>query len=371
MKAATYSGIMTSSTQSPALRYPTGNCTWPITTSLAVCGGCAQSTVQKFCRSTIEYRVYERICEVATTSGMKANLSEATQYVFGTGFQVFPSPGSKWKSNDTSKAYIANFEMVGYRVTSNSTDGYTVGMDIDDSTPVVATECALWFCVKSYKCAMVVGSPTESVTETFSAMLSMENDSWMDTPESFLDLPLTMNPRPGANFSITFLAKFALQNYLKTIFDGGIEVNTASQESSHTIAAMWPATRSIDAWIENLAASMTNVVRTTTPEPHEYYNGTAYQVAFRVRWIWITLPGILLLVSQLVLIGAMLQTKRSSVQAWKGSPLALLFVNTEDNLQRRLDGQASAYRGYEKALGKTVIGLEKEGHGGWVARKRL
>lgn len=371
LKAATYGAIMTSKTQPLTLRCPTGNCTWPVTPSLAVCGACAQATVQASC-STTETGI-TNLCEVFTTSGLKANLSNVPESSMGTSFQVFPSPGFRWKNDDTSKAYVANFEMVGYQASSESTSRYTIGLDILASTPVIASECALWLCVKSYKNTMIAGSATQKVTEIFSEALPVEEGpaAVSKMSQSFLPLPPTMNPHPGANFTVTYLAKYSMQNFLRRLFSGNVTVNTASQESSADIvAAMWPATRSIDEWIENIAASMTDVIRTTNPEPNDYYNGSAVRLAYRVRWVWITLPVLLMLVSLLVLIVAMVQTRRSSVQAWKGSLLTLLFMTPEMNLQRMIDGRTSAYRGYEKAMGKTKIWIEKEDYNRWVVKKR-
>ena len=191
---------------------------------------------------------------------------------------------------------------------------------------------ALWHNSWSVPLRFIRRSPFDMDVATYTGIMA----SLMDEPQSFLDLTPTMKPPPGTKFNITFLAKFALQNYLKTTVDSVTEVNTVSQESSHTIA------------VTCFAASMTNVDRTTIPKPDDSCKGTAYRPANRVRWIWIALPAILFLVSQIVLMGAMLQTKRSSMQGWKGIPFALFFVNADGNPHKRLDGQASAYKGYRR-----------------------
>ncbi|KAL8847544.1 MAG: hypothetical protein Q9221_007403 [Calogaya cf. arnoldii] len=292
----------------------------------------------------------------------------------GTSFQVLPSLGSRWQSNDTSKAYVANFEMVGYQPSSKNDGWYTIGTDILASTPLIATKCALWFCVRSYQHRMLAGNKLQKVRGRFSEVLPMEGTTVDTMNQTFLPLPPTMNPRPGANFTVSYLAKSSMLSFLRKNFDGNITLFTDTQESSaDIITAMWPATqstRSIDDWIENVAASMTDGIWTTDQEPDDYCKGSGFQLAYHVRWGWIMPPVALLLASLLVLTLAMMQTRRRSIQAWKGSPLALLLISPETSPQRMVDSRASAYKGYEKAMGETMIGIEKEEDKGWVLKER-
>ena len=98
---------------------------------------------------------------------------------------------------------------------------------------------------------------------------------------------------------------------------------------------------------------MTNVVRQTgnhpenydggeiyrtLPEEEERYKGTASELGYEVRWPWITLPALLVLLSTMILIVTIINTQRSDINAWRSSPLALVFMDVDPLiLKNRVD----------------------------------
>ena len=84
---------------------PSGNCTWPITPSLAVCGACAASTYTLACGNSF--------CNYTMPSGSVIPLINPEKVDYGTGFAVVSGKGSKWNSSIYDKLYIANFDVVG------------------------------------------------------------------------------------------------------------------------------------------------------------------------------------------------------------------------------------------------------------------
>lgn len=138
------------------------------------------------------------------------------------------------------------------------------------------------------------------------------------------------------------------------------------------VQAIWNVTGSVaelDSWIKNLAGSMTNVIRASNVGSSDgsklYYHGTAYQLGYEVRWVWITLPAILVVMSALILVTIMIQTATSPVHAWKASPLALLFVDVDSNLRRKADGQMSHVNGVSKSVGKSRVSLRHDEDKNW------
>ena len=127
------------------------------------------------------------------------------------------------------------------------------------------------------------------------------------------------------------------------------------------------ASADLDSWIRTVAASMTSVIRTFVPgTEHSMYNGTGYQLGYDVRWPWIVLPAVLVSMSCLILIAIIAKTAISPVQAWKGSPLAMLFMHADHRLRQGAAGHLEEHGGVEKAIGKNRVALEQDSDGTWT-----
>lgn len=113
---------------------------------------------------------------------------------------------------------------------------------------------------------------------------------------------------------------------------------------------------------------MTNVIRTDTPQPDDMYNDTAYSLGYQVRWEWIVLPAVLVLISTSVLIMAIVQTSRSSVSAWKGSPLTLLFINIEVDNGKMAIGQINTFQGLQDHVSNRQVLMKTDTAGGRVLK---
>lgn len=188
---------------------------------------------------------------------------------------------------------------------------------------------------------------------------------------SFIPLPDEMNPPPNQNFSISGLALLSLTEYFATMFEGNITLNQDERNpSSDPVQAIWAASADLDTWLQTVAGSLTNVIRTSSPaNKNEMYNGTDYQLAYNVQWIWLTLPALLVASSVLILITIMIKTARSPLQAWKGSPLAILFMNVDRGIRYGALEQLDRHGGVEKRIGKTRVTLGREKDGSWVVKQ--
>ncbi len=173
--------------------------------------------------------------------------------------------------------------------------------------------------------------------------------------------------------TVEVLAYFALGDFTTNLLNGTVDLDIGSVvPSSDVVQAIWNVTGSVaelDSWIKNLASSMTNVIRTSNAESSDrsnsYYRGTAYQLGYEVRWVWITLPAILVVMSALILVTIMIQTATSPVHAWKASPLALFFVDVDANIRRKTDGQMSHVNGVSKSVVKSRVGLRHDEDKSW------
>ncbi|KAF2770570.1 hypothetical protein EJ03DRAFT_382020, partial [Teratosphaeria nubilosa] len=72
MVAAIYSGVLASTATPSNISCPSGTCTWPLTPSIAVCGGCVNTTYTQKCYNSTGLG----FCDYALPSGSVATLAE-------------------------------------------------------------------------------------------------------------------------------------------------------------------------------------------------------------------------------------------------------------------------------------------------------
>jgi hypothetical protein len=107
---------------------------------------------------------------------------------------------------------------------------------------------------------------------------------------------------------------------------------------------------------------MTNNICQTAQAPVDSkYTGQAFQlnVVVHVRWAWLVLPVLLVVCSAVFLVLSVLQTRSSRVNAWKSSPLALLFSGVEGNLRNTAQDNMGTFGGLVKVVGKLRAALSK------------
>ena len=365
MKAAIYNSILTSNVDFPPAFCPTGNCTWPITPSVAVCGKCSSIEYQTNCKN--------EICYYTMPSGNIINLTDPTsvtshQVIFRTvSNQEDTYTSSSYNDSQINRLYIAKFEVFGAPYDRNAIEAPGDGPFPWPNSSTIASECAIWMCVQSYNASQVDGNQKESITSEFAQFIDFNVDPHDVQNYTFL--------RPYSNYNINSIASDAMTEYLHETgyFDGSITIGGGGQDPSNDfVQAMWYASANPDdlnAWTQTLARSMTNVIRTTAPpSSSKLYDGKAYQLGIRIRWPWITLPVSLVLSSLMILITSIIKTARSPVEAWKSSPLSLLFMDVDRDIKNRAVGQAGRLDGLRKSTGKVKVAMRIDEQGDWMLK---
>lgn len=310
-------------------------------------------------------------------SGMVANLTNFAEpggTDEGTSFQVMQSPGAIYKPNN-SRLYVSNFEVVGGTVTSSGT-----GSAPWPNSSTVASECALWMCVQAFETNMLNSNQTQIVVEEFPSIDDSNMTDITDTGYTFLDIPSTMNPRSNAKYIVDYEAYAALEEYLDSMFNGSVYLNLESTKpSSDVIDAMFNQARNLDEWMKNVATSLTNAIRSdktnpnqltiTKSEQDEPYNGIGYQLGYEVRWPWIILPAALVAWSLIILVATIFRTTISPIRAWKGSPLAILFMDVDHRMRKDAAGQMDVCNGLVRSVGKTKVVMEADCEGNWSLKR--
>jgi len=148
---------------------------------------------------------------------------------------------------------------------------------------------------------------------------------------------------------------------------GNVSIGPASNtHSSDLIYRVWYVGTNAsawDPWIVNVAASMTNVIRSSDFTSRDQYNGSQHELTVSVRWEWLTFPAALVTASLMYLLVIIFQTAASPVYSWKESPLTMLLFELHRNISHEAHGQVEEQGGLLKTIGGTKIRMSREDGG--------
>lgn len=155
MKAAMYNAILTSNVDRPTVFCPTGNCTWPITPSVAVCGNCSPAKYQTVCKADT--------CFYTMPSGNVVNLTypapPTSQQVI---FRVVTNDqdtytSSSYNDSQIDRRFIGKFEAFGAPYDPNALAAASGDEDYSwPNSSTIASECALWMCIQTYNASQIM-----------------------------------------------------------------------------------------------------------------------------------------------------------------------------------------------------------------------
>lgn len=377
-KSAVRTGFFADSVSIPNIACSTGNCTWPVVPSLAVCGACTPTTYTNSCDTTVDNSKWH-FCNYTMESGTTVSVSNQLASLNTVFFAEQTASGSIYNMSDPVTPYIAVMDTMYSSPDAN----------IPSWTNVSAAECALWFCVQAYT-TTTNDSTTSQIISEYSTILPVDNPALnFSATRQFVDVPASFNTLPNSTFEVADTSFFSFQSYIATqqMMNGTIMAGIGEQASSNDyMLQLWTESSDLDKWVKKLATVMTNYFRTYNSSVYTHnaangtyngtasanlYAGTAYiQVTHvRVRWGWLTFPLALTLLSIVFLILSIIQTRRSSIGAWKSSPLALLWTEVDEGIKAHAGREMNRAGGLENRIGKTKVVLRPEmGGGKWVLR---
>lgn len=174
MVAALYAGTLTSNVNAASGSCTSGNCSWPLTPSMAVCGSCEATTftkgecftkpnpMHKYDPSSLEGLP---LCNYTLASGTVTTLYDFNSdpigecggcnigYAFRLLNESFP---------DEKKMYLAHFSMIGVP------QGFTSLQAFDAS--ISASQCSLWMCINAYNASVRASEPIVDIPFSSSAL---------------------------------------------------------------------------------------------------------------------------------------------------------------------------------------------------------
>ena len=331
MRAAINTGLfydnLTGTQVAPIPSCSTGNCTFPKYASLAVCTKCVNVThlltIPDHCKSRSSTTAGSSSedpdevsdCWYTTPNGM--NMTQFARYNLPyVALKANGSMGRNDHSLDKYRAVLAN-------VTAASSV-YGLG----------AMDCIFHLCAKVYDSSVRIGAFEEQVATELYPSDDADN-IWTTQPiadlKPFLDVPPDLLPL-GVNKSVQVStpAKEAMGKYLTSILNGNISnYGPYPQYSSDVIGAMGSSIANYTHRFENVATAMTNYMRTQSTTGHgtpQFLGDThSEEVYIHIRWFWLILPLVLLLLSVLLLLGTIIDSAHHHLPSWKVSILPILL----------------------------------------------
>lgn len=330
-----------------------GNCTWPIIPSLAICGECKS---QPFFKSCAQGECTYTTSSGTSVTGIQNSFSEQTAFVVSTS----TNGSGAYNISDETKLYLSVFDLFGAPYNGN---------DFNENTN--STECALRFCIQAYEISVNKTIQLQTAIHNWSETSAVSHSQGnISTNRNFTNIPSYMNTNAGSNYTISGLAITAYQENLVSILEGNVTAGYSDatfQYGNYFVQGVWNGSSDAHTWIKNLALSMTNNIRTmaATDNFADLYAGTAYfnESFVHVRWARFIFPVALVVLSTIFLLLSMIETARSGVGAWKGSPLWILFMDVDEGVKGRVGGAWRRKDGVRDVVGEEKVGLVLGGEG--------
>ncbi|KAJ6782100.1 hypothetical protein PWT90_09735 [Aphanocladium album] len=329
-KAAIYTGVIAN--EIPVLEPPcsTGNCTWPVFPSIAVCGECTRKPVTAQCGPD---GCFYSISPHTSVNVLHGDGNEA--------FSMHPIAEHPSTRDQSSTAYLSKFEVVAaseHKSTTNST-GF---------------ECALWVCMKAYETSMSDGHLSQSI-------IAKWNETQLET-ETNAHLE---------EYAISTRAVKTIRSFMDNLTDGWYQDDSGRVSfSSDWAEAIHDALPAMSDWMSRLTLSLSNEFRKQGQlhEVHDAkYEGSATKMAnfVKVRWFWMMYPPLCLVISIYYLFATILAGVRDDVAIWKGDSMPMLFSCIHPDILRLGSGMMDTHKGLDE-LGRHGIALAKDESGNWV-----
>ncbi|RAL12401.1 DUF3176 domain-containing protein [Aspergillus homomorphus CBS 101889] len=310
---AIYTGLFQSAgpnSNAQSVTCSTGNCTFASYQSLGLCQRCANIT-DDLTLATTDPASTMNIYNYNLSNGFSFQTSWSGMYLMNA------TTGLDLVRVDTSDLppLILNF-------TAISAAGYGVPPTIS------ATECTLYFCVKTYSASVQEGRFNETLLSTATTSNTSTAPTAITTDLTLFPERCTSNRTADCTYRVSWLSRLALANSLMPLLtgQGSLFVSNRPSWSSDTVQALYGVQGNytdVHGVFASLAATLTTHARTAVCAAA--VNGTTWTVDsfVHVQWPWLALPIVLVVLTLAFLIATIVRTRNQYI--WKSSPLALLF----------------------------------------------
>ncbi|KAI1120586.1 hypothetical protein F5Y10DRAFT_289529 [Nemania abortiva] len=314
MQGAIMSGLY--DTEAPvAVQCPTGQCTWPSFTTMALSAQCSNVTQGTTTNCTFSGPSEE--CIYVTPGGFRITTS-ASFSQGGASYTLFNSSAtSQWdRSSDWANSTLLKLAAVNI----SSTVGETGSTNAEYESPY-AIECNMTWVARTFEGISVVdGTFMAGTTEDHDLegiQTTSDSEWWYPGPYQFRvknasndtlkDLVFTINPNDHG----------IIAGHLQEVFSSNSDDNfgMALMQSSDMIGT-----------IQNITTRVTYAIgqgKNATLAPGTALTNETY---IRVQWAWFILPALAIVGSLVLLVATVIYSFRRGVASWKRSSLLPLFT---------------------------------------------
>lgn len=316
-----YSGVA-----QPMFSCPSGNCTWTDLTTLGICGECEDITNQIEIKCSGWYTPRNSsdyyLCRYRMPSNQTLD-----------GWLMSPAPAhTMWNSSavqmDMSSSVDATFAQIEAIQLS---DVITAA----DGTQVLpspkASRCTFAFCSKTYAQINVtngvlsISTPQESILMLGNRSNESCLPSKCTTPlyQNMISQSLVSHNYTRSIYSINYADRESITVFLTNMFDTGWGDLGLSDVTQYGRPLAY--SQDLNQTVKSIAASMTEVIRTGPNSTTEVGVSYVERTFIVIRWGYLAYPIALVLLTMVVLVAVIIETRRQGVIAWKNSALALVF----------------------------------------------
>lgn len=366
MYAAILNGLSRSNTPlNPVC--PSGDCEYDDFVTLGVCARCKDVTneaSQDCVQSTDEHRLY--------TQPWMAEIPLDCTYTAYSGASISPGiwlDDAKWLSQDNYSAFAihnpwssistANASTARQgdraRVASFLTAKYDGGQTwtsenntATEKRPTL-TECSVSLCERKYQ----QFSGTKDSQQIFELVTSQDlhlgktlesniSDIWLNTLVSpngtkqlSPDSNFTIENTTWMDLSLTMTGLFNL-----TLYTGDAQYIERSVPGLTPLLALWSSANLTES-INSMADSMTDNIRSSTSARQLPGRAFSTETYIHVRWPWIALPAVLVILSTTLLLVVSVENRKYSTLLWKSSVLPLVLGKLQVSSEHQLDSLTS------------------------------
>lgn len=347
---------------------PTGNCTFPIVTSVGVCQTCTDITAQ-LDRNCTTLSSSNEFCQGTQcfTSGQLCTYSQnGTSVGGGTTFlNILATPGLSTTSGDNVSISAKRISLTALYIQPDADLSGTQSLPIAPGYVAPggghvarAFSCGLSFCEQRLQPQISRGNYTETLLSSTSVseyvlpipQLSQINDALLNTPLAVANTGTT---------KVSTAALFALSNGFTLSLTGRADIvsgNPQPGEISEFHRGLYENLLHEDfgAAMTGMTASMSAAIRNDGTAAQKL-SGTTYreQIFVRVEWHWLAFPGALWVCALVLAIAVTVQTRkhRRGPVGWLGnSQVAGLFLGLDEEVRRDVDTRGVAHNGDAQAV---------------------
>lgn len=322
---------------------PTGNCTFEDVTTLGICGNCENisSKIKPVCseQSLSHCSGKTSICEYTMPTGK--TLSAKLYQTLRNGLKTGPGPNAAQCVRSRRQAIWNSSSLVSYD-SSDVTHFEALQIPVlhhrNPLSAFQAWDCSINFCARSYSTVNVTNGSLAFSQPVERTIIPPSTFYYGFKSQVFAE---NASSKHNESYTIDSRSWFSLRELLDGVFVKAWTAGDLVVRPNGTVHCTAPsstfgevgkqvAIQDLPATFKNLTISMSAALLLSKRDT-VLHSGQAllWKNYIHVSWGWLALPTVLVLITSIVLLATILQTRRNKLPAWKSSSLPSLFSQLE------------------------------------------